>query len=87
MSAPVKIFRRGWSGRYALNRRMINVAVRNINATLDLATDLAGAKNLGDFMASYSAYWRKRISNLSAQAEDVRAPSTTQTFSRATERR
>ena len=74
----------GAAGRGA-SRRMINVAGRNITATLDLATGLAGVKNLGDVMASYSNYWR-RIINLDAQAEEVRAPSITPTSNR-TERR
>jgi hypothetical protein len=75
----------GAAGR-GVSRRMINVAGRNITATLDLATGLAGAKNLADAMASYSNYWR-RIINLDAQAEEARAASTTQTSSRRTERR
>ena len=75
----------GAAGR-GVSRRMINVAGRNITATLDLATGLAGAKTLADVVASYSNYWR-RIINLDAQAEDVRAPLTMQTSSRRTERR
>ena len=75
----------GAAGR-GVSRRMINVAGRNITATLDLATGLAGAKNLADVTASYSNYWRQII-NLDAQAEDVRAPSKTQTSSRRTESR
>lgn len=73
-------------GATALNRRIIDVAERNIDAVFDLATGLAGAKNFADVMASHAAYWRKQISNLNAQAEEVRAPSTKRTSRRSTER-
>ena len=81
-----KSFGAAGQGATALNRRIIDVAERNIDAVFDLARGLAGAKNFPDVMASHAAYWRKQISNLSAQ-EEVRAPSTKQTSSRATERR
>ena len=72
-----KSFGAAGQGATALNRRMIDVAERNINAGFDLATGLAGAKNFADVMALHAAYWRKQIgSNLSAQAEEVRALST-----------
>ena len=65
-----KSFGAAGQGATALNRRIINVAERNINAGFDLATGLAGAKNFADVMASHAAYWRKQIGNLSAQAEE-----------------
>ena len=71
-----KSFGAAGQGATALNRRMIDVAERNIDAGFDLATDLAGAKNFADVMESHAAYWRKRIGNLSAQAAEVRALST-----------
>jgi hypothetical protein len=65
-----KSFGAAGQGATALNRRIINVAERNINAGFDLATGLAGAKNFADVIASHAAYWRKQIGNLSAQAEE-----------------
>ena len=55
----------------ALNRKIIDVADRNLNNAFDLATSLAGAKNFADVMASHANYWRKQFGNLSAEAEDV----------------
>jgi hypothetical protein len=82
-----KSFGAAGQGATQLNRRIIDVADRNIDAVFDLATGLAGAKSFADVMASHAVYWRKQISNLSAQAEEVRAPSTKRTSSRSTERR
>ena len=65
-----KSFGAAGQGATALNRRIIDVAERNIDAGFDLATGLAGAKNFADVMASHAAYWRKQIGNLSAQAEE-----------------
>ena len=59
-------------GATALNRRILDVAERNINAGFDLATSLAGAKSFADVMASHAAYWRKQIGNVSAQADEAR---------------
>jgi hypothetical protein len=57
----------------ALNRKIIDVADRNINSGFDLATSLARAKNLAEVMELQAAYWRKQFRNLSVQAEEVRA--------------
>ena len=65
-----KSFGAAGQGATALNRRMIDVVERNIDAGFDLATGLAGAKNFADVMASHAAYWRKQIGNLSTQAEE-----------------
>jgi hypothetical protein len=43
----------------SLNRAIIDIAERNINIGFDLATDLAGAKNLTEVMELQTAYWRK----------------------------
>ena len=63
-------------GTMGLNRKIIDIADRNINNAFDLATSLAGAKNFADVMASHANYWRKQFGNLSAGAKDVRALST-----------
>ena len=43
----------------SLNRKIIDIAERNIDIGFDLATDLAGAKNLAEVMELQAAYWRK----------------------------
>ena len=60
-------------GTLALNRKIIDIAERNINNGFDLATSLAGAKNLAEVMEVHAAYWRKQFGNLSTQATEVRA--------------
>jgi hypothetical protein len=63
-------------GAVALNRKIIDIAERNINTSFDLAANLAGAQNLAEVMELQAAYWRKQLGDLSAQAEEVRALST-----------
>ena len=60
----------------ALNRKIIDIAERNVTAGFDLAISLAGAKNLAAVMNLQVDYWRKQFGNLSAQAEELRALST-----------
>ena len=54
------------------NRKIADVARRNVNSTFDLATSLAGAKNLTDMVKLRAAYWRTQVDALTAQAEEVR---------------
>jgi len=60
----------------AFNRKIIDIAQRNVNTVFDLAKSLAGAKNLTDIVELQAAYWRKQFDALTAQAEEVRALST-----------
>ena len=59
-------------GAVALNRKIIDIAQRNINSGFDLAKGLAGAKNLAEAMELQADYWRKPLDTLAAQAEEVR---------------
>ncbi len=59
-------------GAVALNRKIIDIAQRNINSGFDLAKGLAGAKNLTEAMELQADYWRKQLDTLTAQAEEVR---------------
>ena len=59
-------------GAVALNRKIIDIAQRNINSGFDLAKGLAGAKNLAEAMELQADYWRKQLDTLTAQAEEVR---------------
>jgi phasin len=63
-------------GAVALNRKVIDIAQRNINSSFDFARSLAGAKNLTEAMELQAAYWRKQLGALQAQAEEVRTLST-----------
>jgi phasin len=78
--ASVTTFERSFDaagqGAIAFNRKIIDIARRNVDASFDLATSLAGAKNLADIVERQAAFWRKRFSVLTAQAEEVRALST-----------
>jgi len=56
----------------AFNRKITDIARRNVNSTFDLATSLAGAKDLADVVKLQAAYWRKQVEALTVQAEEVR---------------
>ena len=71
-----KSFDAAGQGAIAFNRKIIDIARRNVDASFDLATSLAGAKNLADIVERQTAFWRKQFSALTAQAEEVRALST-----------
>ena len=60
----------------AFNRKIIDIAQRNVNSGFDLAKSLAGAKNLSEMVELQAAYWQKLLGTLTSQAEEVRAFST-----------
>lgn len=62
-----------------LNRKVIEIAHRNVGSGFDLAKSLAGAKNLAENLELQAAYWRKQFGVLMAQAEELRALSTKMT--------
>jgi hypothetical protein len=63
-------------GTVALNRKAIDIARRNINDGFRLAENLAGAKNLAEAIELQTAYWRKQLGELAAQAGEMRTLST-----------
>ena len=63
-------------GAVAFNRKIIDIAQRNVNSGFDLAKSLAGAKNLSEMVELQAAYWQKLLGALVSQAEEVRALST-----------
>jgi phasin len=73
--ASVATFERSFDaagqGAAAFNRKITDIARRNVNSSFDLATSLAGAKDLYDIMKLQAANWRKQIDALTAQAEEV----------------
>ena len=71
-----KSFDAAGQGAVALNRKIIDIAQRNINSSFDLAKNLAGAKNLAEAVEMQSSFWRSQLDTLAAQAEEVRTLST-----------
>ena len=63
-------------GTVALNRKAIDIALRNINTSFGLAEKLAGAKNVAEAMELQTTYWRNQVSELAAQAGEMRTLST-----------
>jgi hypothetical protein len=71
-----KTFDAAGQGVAAFNRKIIDISRRNLNSVFDLATSLAGAKDLADIVALQRAHWQKQWGTLTSQAEEVRALST-----------
>jgi phasin len=63
-------------GAAAFSRKIIDIVRRNVDASFELATSLAGAKTLADIVELQAAFWRKEFAVLTAQAEEVRELST-----------
>lgn len=55
----------------ALNRKIVDIAQRNLNLGFDLAKSLAGARNLSELVELQAAYWRKQFDAHTTQAEEV----------------
>jgi phasin len=65
-------------GAVAFNRKIIDIAQRNLNSVFDLAKSLAGAKDLSEIemVELQAAYWQKLLGTLTSQAEEIRALAT-----------
>ena len=63
-------------GTVALNRKAIDIALRNINTSFGLAERLAGAKNVAEAMELQTTYWRKQVGDLASQAGEMRTLTT-----------
>ena len=63
----------------AFNRKIVDIAQRNVDSGFDLAKSLASAKNLSQIVELQAAYWRKQFGALRGQADEVRALSTKMT--------
>jgi phasin len=78
--ASVATFERSFDaagqGAATFNRKIIDIAQRNLSSVFDLAESLASAKNLGEIVELQAAYWPKQFSALMVQAEEVHALST-----------
>jgi hypothetical protein len=71
-----KTFDAAGQGVVALNRKAMDITQQNINSGFEYAKSIANAKNLTEAMELQIAYWRKQLSVLGAQAEELRTLST-----------
>jgi len=80
LDASIATFERSFDaagqGAAAFNRKIIDIAQRNLNSVFDLAKSLANAKDLAEVVELQAGYWQKQFSALTAQAEEIRALST-----------
>jgi hypothetical protein len=76
LHAVLESLEQSCEGAVALNRKIIEIAERNVSTGFDLAMSPAGARNLAEVMNLQADYWRKQFDNLSAQTEELRALST-----------
>ena len=78
--ASVTTFERSFDaagqGATAFNRKIVDIARRNVDTSFDLAKSLAGSKNLSEMVELQATYWRKQFGLLADQAEEIRALST-----------
>src|ERR1700752_607066 len=63
-------------GATAFNRKLIDIAQRNLNSGFDLAKSLAGAKNLAEIVELQSAFLRHQFDVFANQASEIRALTT-----------
>ena len=71
-----KSFGAAGQGAVAVNRKVFDIAERNIGSIFDFAKDLVGARNFAEAMKLQTTYWRKQLDQWRAQAEEMRALST-----------
>jgi phasin len=60
-------------GATAFNRKLIDLAQRNLNSAFDLAKSLAGAKTLGEIVELQSTFIRHQFDVFANQASEIRA--------------
>lgn len=63
-------------GATAFNRKLIDIAQRNLNSGFDLAKSLAGAKNLAEIVELQSSFIRSQFDVFAGQANEIRALTT-----------
>jgi phasin len=78
-----KTFDAAGQGAAAFNRKIIDIAQRDVHSVFDLAKSLAGAKNLSYMVQMQGAYWQKQFGALASQAEEMRALSNKMTAAAA----
>ncbi len=80
LDASIATFEKAFDGAgqeaTAFNRKIVDLARRNVDSVFDLAESLAGAKDLAEIVELQRVYWQKQFRIFSAQAQDVSTLST-----------
>ena len=63
-------------GATAFNRKLIDIAQRNLNSGFDLAKSLAAAKTVAELVEVQSAFIQNQFDVLASQASEIRALTT-----------
>ena len=71
-----KTFDAASQGAVAFNRKIVDITQQNINSGFDFAKRLIGAKTVAEAIELHSTYWRKQLSTLKSQADEMRDLST-----------
>jgi phasin len=76
IDAMERSFDAAGQGATAFNRKLIDIAQRNLNSGFDLAKSLAGAKNFAEIVELQSAFIRSQFDVFASQAGEIRALTT-----------
>ena len=71
MDALERSFDAAGQGATAFNRKLIDIAQRNLNSGFDFAKSLAGAKTLAEIMELQSSYIRNQFEVFAALATEI----------------
>jgi hypothetical protein len=58
-------------GATTLNRKVIDIAQRNVNSGFELAKSLTGARRISEIVEVQAGYWRSQPNILAKQAEEL----------------
>lgn len=64
-------FKAAGEGAYAVNRKLIDIAQENVNSGLELARDLAGARNPLEIVRLHMSYWHDCLGAFESQAKEL----------------
>ncbi|MGK2923292.1 MAG: phasin [Methyloceanibacter sp.] len=76
IDAMERSFDAAGQGATAFNRKLIDIAQRNLNSGFDLAKSLAGAKNFAEIVELQSSFIRSQFDVFASQAGEIRALTT-----------
>jgi hypothetical protein len=68
---PEKTIDAAGQGATALNRKVIDIAQRNVNSGFELAKSLTGARRVSEMVEVQAGYWRSQPNILAKQAEEL----------------
>lgn len=77
LKSAMETIERSWKaaglGTVAVNRKLIDFTRQNVTSGLDLARNLAGAKNPAEMARLHMVFWDERMKALADQAAELRA--------------